>query len=315
LQRLLSTALVLGLLIATAAAFAITEGLKLTKSPILNVRVVMAQFSPLCRCSHARAVFAFSLRRADDITLDVVDAHRNRVARLVDGRFAHARWNTFSWDGRDDAGALVRDGTYRFQVKLARQRRTILFPNPFRLDTKPPSVVAARALHPTISPDGDGQSDSTKIAYRLSEPAHAILYVRGRRLTFTRFERTRDALTWYGNAAPGGPSLPAGTYRLQLGAQDVAGNVTPPKDRTTVVVHVRYIALRHGRIVVTAATRFGVGVDRDAKSYDWRLGARTGHSRAHTLVVRAPRAPGRYRLVVTEDGHAAAATVIVRPRG
>ena len=271
--------------------------------------------SPTCRCSHSRAVFAFSLRRADEITVDVVDAHRNRVARLVESRFARARWNTVAWDGRRADGAPAGDGIYRFQVRLARQHRTILFPNPFRLDTKPPTVVSARALHSTISPDGDGQSDSTKIEYRLSEPAHAILYVRGRRLTFTRFERTRDALTWYGNATPAGASLPAGTYRLQLGAQDVAGNVTPPKERGTVAVHIHYISLRHHRIVVTAATRFGIGVDTDAKSYDWRIGARNGYSSARTLVIRAPFAPGRYRLVVTEDGHAAAATVIVRPRG
>ena len=304
----------LGLLIATAAAFAITEGLKLTKSPITGLHVLVGQFSPRCGCQHARATISVSLRQADDVTVDVVSAGRNRVARLVDNRFTHARWNAFSWNGRDESGAVARDGTYRFQVKLARQHRTILFPNPFRLDTKPPTIVSARALRPTISPDGDGQSDSTKIQYRLSEPAHAILYVLGRRLTVRRFTRPQNTLTWYGNRTADGGALPPGTYRLQLGARDVAGNVTPPSERATIVVRVRYIALRHRRIVVTAATRFGVGVDTDARSYEWRLGSRGGRSSAQTLVVRAPAVRGRYRLVLTENGRSAAALVIVRPR-
>jgi hypothetical protein len=246
--------------------------------------------------------------------VDVVDAHRRRVARLVDGGFARARWNRFSWDGRREDGAVAHDGTYRFQVKLARQHRTILFPNPFRLDTKPASITAAKATRTTISPDGDGQSDSTKIAYRLSEPAHATLFVRGHRLTYTRFTRAKDSLTWYGNATAGGAALPAGTYRLQVGAVDVAGNVTPGSERTNVVVRIRYIALKHRRFVVTAGTRFGVGVDTDARSYEWRLGTRGGRSNARSLVVRAPGVPGRYRLLVTEDGHAAAAVVVARAR-
>jgi hypothetical protein len=36
LQRLLTTATLVGLLVATAAAFAVTERLKLTKSPIFG---------------------------------------------------------------------------------------------------------------------------------------------------------------------------------------------------------------------------------------------------------------------------------------
>lgn len=315
MQRLLSTALVLGLLAATAAAFAITEGLKLTKSPIKAVRVPVADFSPSCACRTGRATIRFSLRKGDDLTLDVVDGDRKRVDRLVDGVFAHRGWNTFSWNGRTDAGTLAPDGTYRFQARLSGQHRTILFPNPFTLDTKPPLVLHAQAAHTTISPDGDGQSDSTKIAYRLSERAHAILYVEGHRLTYARFARRKDSLTWYGYERKGGPVLPPGTYRLELGAEDPAGNVTPAAKRLALTVRIRYIELRHARVVVTAGTRFGIGVDTDARSYDWRLGARKGSSSAKALDVRAPAKPGRYRLVVAENGHLAAAVVVARSRG
>jgi hypothetical protein len=312
LQRLLSTALVLGLLVSTAAAFAITEGLKLTKSPITRTQVPIKAFSPICDCDRDAAVLKFWLRKGDALTLDVVDGRRRPVKRLVDGVFAHRKWNRFVWDGRTDAGSVAPDGSYRFQVKLADAHRTILLPNRIDVDTKPARVLEASASREELSPDGDGQADSVKIRYRLSKKAHAILYVRGKRAVFTKFARREDALTWYGRA--GGAGLPQGTYRLRVGAQDAAGNVTPSADQKVVLVHVRYVALARTTLSVKAGTRFGVGVDTGARSYDWRLGPVRGRSSAEVLVVRAPRRPGLYRLVVEANGHRDHALVVVRPR-
>lgn len=312
MQRLLSTALVLGLLVSTAAAFAITEGLKLTKSPITRTQVPVKAFSPICRCDRDAAILKFWLRRGDTLTLDVVDRRRRSVRRLVDGVSAHRRWNRFVWDGRTDGGSVAPDGTYRFQVKLANAHRTILLPNRIEVDTKPPGVLDASASRQEFSPDGDGQADSVKIQYRLSKKAHAILYVRGKRVVFTKFARREDALTWYGRS--GGIGLPQGAYRLQLGAQDAAGNVTPPSERKVVLVRVRYVALARPELTVKAGTRLGVGVDTDAASYGWRLGSARGRSNADVLVVRAPRRPGVYRLVVEVNGHRDHALVVVRPR-
>src|SRR3712207_8397596 len=42
------------------------------------------------------------------------------------------------WDGRDDAGARVADGTYRVRVIMRRQGRSVLVPRTIRLDTTPP---------------------------------------------------------------------------------------------------------------------------------------------------------------------------------
>src|SRR5439155_27278281 len=106
--------------------------------------------------------------------------------------------NSFLWDGRTDAGALAPNGSYLLRVHLAAQRRTILLPNRIVLDTRPPAVLAATASRHLISPDGDGQSDSVKIAYRFSEPAHALLRVRGMREIRTLRHRADGSLTWYG---------------------------------------------------------------------------------------------------------------------
>ena len=53
LPRVLSTVLVLGLLVGTAAAFAVTERLKLVPSPIIAPKVTEA-FSPVCDCPTTR---------------------------------------------------------------------------------------------------------------------------------------------------------------------------------------------------------------------------------------------------------------------
>jgi hypothetical protein len=311
LQRFLSTVIVLGLLVATATAFAVTEGLKLTKSPISRTRVDKV-LSPAGTIPSA--TIKFWLRKRDVLTLSIVNSHRHEVDRLVDGVTAHRKWNSFVWSGRTSSGSVAADGSYFAKVHLSQAHRTILLPNAIRIDTKAPAVLAAEASRTTISPDGDGQADSIKIKARFSESSHAVLYVLGRRLIYARFARERDSITWYGNGRKGGPPLPQGTYRLRVGAVDPARNVTGPARGKVVVVHVRYIALARDAVTVKAGTRFGIGVDTDAKAYEWQLDGATGLTDSDVLIVRAPARLGRYQLVVVENGHRATASVFVVPR-
>lgn len=318
-------ALVLGLLVATAAAFALTENLKLTKSPVFRTRLVapdqtyrnraaaLASFSPVCACRTAGVALQFSLRKADRLTLDVVDGGRHRVQRLVDAKHAHAKTNTFVWYGRTAEGSVAPDGVYQFQITLAHAHRTILLPNRIRVDTHGPRVAKATANRDTISPDGDGQSDSVKIRYRLSEPGRALLFVRGSQVVRTHSASPNGSLTWYGKV--NGSRLPQGAYRLRVGAVDLAGNVTGAADGAVVLVHVRYITLAHHELAdVKAGTLFGVGVQTGAASYRWQLAGRSGRSSDSVLILRAPALPGSYRLVVGEHGNSDVATLLVVPR-
>ena len=52
MPRVLSTLLVVSLLGGTAAAFAVTQGLKIEPSPILAPRIDKV-FSPVCDCGYA----------------------------------------------------------------------------------------------------------------------------------------------------------------------------------------------------------------------------------------------------------------------
>lgn len=305
MQRILSTAVIVGLLAATAAAFAITERLKLTKSPITGTKVVRAYVSPR---AHTTAAVNVRFRRSDRVTVTMQDSHGDEVDTLAYRVLVPRGRRTFTWNGRTDAGTQAADGTYRMEIHLANQRRTILLPNPIGLESKLPAVLDAGAVRPAFSPDGDHQADTVTIHYKLSGDAHALVFVHGRRIIRSRSHKAKDKVAWGGKVD--GRLLPPGRYVLTVGAEDLAGN------RATKVQHVavtlRYITLGASRVVVRAGGRLRIGVSTDAKRYRWTLGARAGIGSGRVLKLRAPSVAGTYRLTVSERNHVDTASVVVR---
>jgi hypothetical protein len=304
--RLLSTLLVVALLGGTAAAFAITQGLKIEPSPILAPRIDKV-FSPVCDCSTRVATIQFRLRKPDRVRLEIVgDDHVVRT--LVSGMRLRSGKVTYTWNGRDDQGRFVPQGVYRPRVHLADQHRTIDLPNDMRVDTTAPRITLVSVRPRAFSPDGDGRGDRIAVAYRTSEPAHGILIVDGTRVVFTRRQLQRSSLDWNGKV--NGRVAEPGTHRLWLAAEDRAGNVSNGK-----VFHVviRYVTLARDRIEAKAGTRFGVRVSADGTVH-WRIGARSGTAKPGLLVLRAPAPPGRSTLTVSVGEHRARAALIVRPR-
>jgi hypothetical protein len=307
--RLLPIALVLALLAGTAAAFAVTERLKLVRSPI-GAPEIDKTFSPVCDCAKERARIAFRLRRAEDVDVAIVDGSGDVVRTLFTGRPFPPGTVAATWDGRDDAGRIVPEGSYKPRVHLERERRTIELPNPIRVDVTPPRIRIAELRPPdAFSPDGDGRNDKLQVFYAIDEAAKALLYVDGRRVVRTRFSRQEDKLEWFG--VRDGRRLRAGRHRLALRAEDIAGNVGPP---ASAAIRIRYVELARRRVVVPPRVRFGIRVRTDARTYRWRLAGRTGIGRGPLLVLRAPAVPGRYALFVEANGRADRATVIVRER-
>ena len=307
MPRLVSTLLVVALLGGTAAAFAVTQGLKIEPSPILAPRIDKV-FSPVCDCDTHVALIQFRLRKPDRIRLQIVRG--NTVVRtLVPGRRLRRGTVTYTWNGRDDHGRFVPQGIYKPRVHLADQHRTIDLPNDMQVDTTAPRIKLVSVEPRLFSPDGDRHGDRVVLSYRTSEPAHAILSVDGRRVIFTRRQLERSSLAWNGRV--GGEVLAPGLHRLQVSAQDRAGNVSAAGKPVDVVI--RYITLSRARIVAKAGTRFGVRVSADTR-FRWRLGARSGTAKRGVLVLRAPRKRGGAPLVVSVGAHSARALVIVEPR-
>ena len=309
MPRPISTVLVLALLAATASAFAVTETLKVQRTPIVAPRVDDA-LSPVCECESRRARIEFRLRRADTLTLSIVDAQGDVVRTIAERRFGAGRVRV-AWDGRLDNGSVAPEGRYRPRVRLAAERRTIVVPNEMRLDVTPPDLVVDE-LSPTVfSPDGDGRSDRVRARYRASEPAQVLVLVNGKIRVETFGTPRRGKVEWYGRLRR--RPLRPGLYALSLMARDPAGNLSEPTP--TAVVRIRFVELRPNVVRVRTRARFGVRVSTDARSYRWIFARRRGRAAAEHLVLRAPAEPGRYELyVVTPTRHADRMTVIVAPR-
>ena len=296
------TVLILILLAAIAAAFVVTEDLKLEPDPLARPRVDPT-FSPVCRCEQQTARIAFRLRRPDVVTLTIANENGEVVRTILDRASFRPGNHQFGWDGRDDTGKLVSEGRYRPRVELQKLGRLIEFSKQITVDTTPPRIRVLNVSRRMISPDGDGRGDAITIRYRLSEASHALLLVNGRRVWKTSL-RGEGAIPWRPR------QLRPGFERLQIAAVDAAGNRTVGRP---FFVRVRYLEVSPSRLRVRPRRLITVRISTDYPRYIWRLGRRRASARAHTLKVRAPATPGRYALVVRAEGRRDTVSVLVRP--
>jgi hypothetical protein len=312
------TVLVLALLAGTAAAFAVTESLKLERSPITAPRLDK-RFSPVCACATDTAELGFRLRRGDRLDAAVVDADGDLVRTLVEDE-QHRRGNVvFRWDGRGDAGAVLPDGAYRLRVHLDRARRTIVIPNVVLLDTKPPEVLAFSVRRRAFSPNGDGTNDRVPVVYRATEKGSPILLVDGEPAVTgkSRLPR-RQRITWGGRLA--GETLAPGTYAVALQVRDRAGNLSEPTEAVPVRVRALRIARAPATVPPGGLLRFRVATD--APPFTWTFEPEvgepllTGRAPGNAVAVRLPRnlALGRYVLTVVGVAESDRATIVVRRR-
>ena len=306
MARIASTVLVVALLAATAAAFALTQGLKNQPAAIFGTQPGDV-FSPVCGCPSETASIAFKLREADRLDVAVVDGSERVVRTIERGREYAQGLVEVKWDGRDDAGRVLPEGDYLPRIRLRGDRTTYTLPNPIRIDVTPPRLELV-ALPPRVfSPDGDRRRDAVTFRYRLNEPGQGLLFVNGERRALNRFARTEDSIEWFGKVE--GSALAPGLYTARLAAVDPAGNVA---ERTRPIqLVIRYVALGRKRISVTAGARFALRVSSDARRVRWSLAGRSGVARPGTLRFRAPLQRGRFTLTVSANGHTTRAAVFV----
>lgn len=210
MRRHAATAIVLLLLVGTAVAFAETERLKLKPTPI-EESFVQPAFSPVCECDTARAEIRIRLNRADTVTVRILDESDQTVRVLLDGRRLPRGRTELEWDGRDHGGDPAPDGPYRVEVHLDGADRTFRLPRAVALDTVSPTVRLV-SYTDTVQP-----RQRVRIFYRVSEPAHGVVFVNGNRAAVTHTKSRSAKVDWR-------PQRP-GRYRLQLAALDLAGNL------------------------------------------------------------------------------------------
>jgi hypothetical protein len=286
----------------------VTERLKLERSPITGTKVDRV-FSPVCDCARDQAVISFVLRRRETVTLDMLDREGRSIRTIVRNDREPSGRVSYTWDGRDNLDRVVQEGVYRPRVQLERNGRTIVLPNPIRVDTTAPRIKLVRVFPRVFSPDGDGSADRVTATYSIDERAHATMLVDGRQRVRSKFRQLDGKLVWFGRV--NGRTVGPGIYEIRLRAIDRAGNRS---SRTRAVpVRVRFVELTRDRVEVVAGKRFSVRVLTDAPTYRWLFAGRRGAARRKVLVLRAPDEAGSYTLYVTVGEHAARAAVEILP--
>ena len=223
------TLLAVGLLLGTVAAFTYTEVLKLERSPVGGARFDR-WLSPVCDCPRETAALSFELRQPERISVAVVDSDDELVRALASGIERPRGRVTFTWDGRDDAGAVVPDGAYRLRIRLLDERRRIVVPEDVMVDTRAPRV-RLREVSPTVLTSGE----TLVVRYRSDEGGVPILVVDG--LEVLRGERRPAGarrLVWPDAVTEG--MLAPGFADVALVVEDAAGNRSEPTDALTILV-------------------------------------------------------------------------------
>jgi hypothetical protein len=272
--------------LATIGAFFVTTRLK-RSTPVVEQLTFRRYFSPNGDGRFDAALFAFRLRRTDDVTVSIVNRDGDETRILAeDVELRGGRRHRFRWDGRTGAGRVAPDGEYHLRVGLRRQGRTVTSGLKLFLDTVPPRPVVRHVAPDSISPDGAGSANSARLRFTgPSRRARLLVYrtdLRAPRLVATRaIPRGQTTVRWNGRTRGGAPAA-SGAYLFAVRAQDAAGNVGPrrlPPARAAVRGHpgvaVRYVDARSGE-VARSGRPATFTVHGDGRRYRWsvrRLGA------------------------------------------
>jgi hypothetical protein len=278
------------LVIATVGAFFVTTRLK-RSTPVIEQLTFRRSFSPNGDGRFDSALFAFRLRRTDEVTVSVVNRDGDELRVLAeDVRLAGGRRHRFRWDGRAETGSRAPDGEYHLRVGLRRQGRSVTSARKLFLDTVPPRPVVRHVSPDSISPDRAGGANSA--TFRFSGPirrARLLVYrtdLRRPRLVAVQPIPGTDATARWDGRVTGGRPAASGAYLLVVRAQDAAGNVGPrraPPRRRDVQGHpglaVRYLDAYPRRPVARSGERISFAVQADGRRYRWSV-RRLGRGRA-----------------------------------
>ena len=235
--------------------------------------------------------FEIAVRKADELTVDIVDTGGNEVRRVAENlRVTPARPRPVRWNGRADDGAIAPDGYYQVRVSMRRSGRSVIVPSKLRIDTKKPTPYV-RAVKPgsIVAP---GTADIVVRAARVSANSSTRVNVLRTdvpepvRVATGTIRPGLHRWRWDGRAANGKP-VPAGTYLFQVVVYDQAGNIgrvpasaRPDGERVpgSAGLTVRTVAAQPPTGPVTSGDEVTVLVDSLHRPYTWSL-RRVGRSR------------------------------------
>src|SRR5215211_8371304 len=146
MTRPLVRAVFVVLVLATTAAFFVTQQLKGEFPLVIRFATKPSHFSPNADGYRDTSQIGFDLSEPASVSFMVVNSEGTEVRQVVnDRRLAGDAKHRFTWDGRDDDGNVVPDGTYRMRVVRRDESRVIDSVKEITVDTVPPRVTLASA--------------------------------------------------------------------------------------------------------------------------------------------------------------------------
>jgi N,N-dimethylformamidase beta subunit-like, C-terminal/FlgD Ig-like domain len=218
------------LVVATIAAFFVTQQLKSEFPLVIRFAAKPKQFSPNGDRYRDSTEVGFDLSEPAKVTFSIMDAEGNEIRRLVDDRqLAGDAKHRFRWNGRDGDGLPVPDGVYRMRVLRRDEGRVIDSSKRIRIDRRPPRVSLVSAKPNVIAPG------ATEVRLRYTGPANQAPEFRVFRTddapephVVRRFRGDGRGGIWHGEVATGtertGPA-PDGDYAFTVSVRDKAGNL------------------------------------------------------------------------------------------
>jgi hypothetical protein len=256
------------LVVATVAAFFVTQHLKVSNPLINGARGPdPAVFNPVAgrvcvdavgqRVSFRRTRVSFYLQsRSDSVIVSVINSAGSLVATLASGKQMRVdKRGVFTWNGRQGAhsnGAYAPDGTYYLQVALLHAGRTFQLPRSITILTSSPRPVvtdvrvqASAATTPGPASAATGTTtgpviiappgQAVAIHFKHGDYSSALIQIyrtdlpgKPRVVKSFRVNQGGDSAVWNGLIA--GLPAPAGTYLVGIAVTDPACNlgVFPP---------------------------------------------------------------------------------------
>jgi len=222
-----------GVVAAMAVLFVVALGIFVlpfafpTPPPIVTRFQATLLFSPDGDGRREEATISVRLSEPSAVTLEI-QKDGETVRRLLASPREAVGWVRAEWDGRDDAGRRLADGTYAIKLRARAGRKQFNTSRAIVIDTSPPRPVAMTVESGTLGDPGPGEC---RVSYTAADAGSLVIEALRagedepvRRLG-PRPLRAGQPLRWnWDGSRPEGGRVPPGLYRIRASVFDAARN-------------------------------------------------------------------------------------------
>lgn len=197
--------------------------------PTLNVSSETRVISPNGDGDHDTAIISYELSEQASVTVKALNQAGNAVRSLVGEETQSAGQHSTVWDGRDDLGQRVNDGSYRLEVTAQGTARSTGRSVNVEVDTEPPALQLANL------PEKLKVKSQDLSVQGVTDPG-ATVNVNGVPQSVAVDQQGRFSLQL---------KLQEGENRFSIGAVDKAGNITSLVREVTLLTQPPKIAIEN----------------------------------------------------------------------